>query len=189
MPIIFTRRSGARREACHGKRASGDTGQTRYGTSRRPGADCLPGKAVRSGFVEFTLNGRVIRKCPCDEILTPILSRPLIHDNGASIRGKGTSFALSRLITHLRRFRKAYNTNAGCALITGFRKFFDSIDHAALFGLIDERVKEITRCFIPVSGNGKSPGPGVYKPGSFGVRRGRSVLVRGGSWVCARWYP
>jgi len=61
------------------------------------------GESVRSGFAEFTLNergktrhiksvhisGRVVRKCPCDEILTPILSRPLIHDNGASIKGKG----------------------------------------------------------------------------------------------------
>lgn len=85
----------------------------------------LAGEDVRRGFVEFTVNERgkmrnirsvhiserVVQKCLCEQVLSPILERPLIYDNGASIKGKGTQFALKRLTAHLRRF---YREN-GCS--------------------------------------------------------------------------
>jgi hypothetical protein len=70
----------------------------------------LAGDSVQSGFVEFTLNERgktrhiksvhiserVVQKTLSDEILVPVLSKPLIRDNGASIKGKGVHFAPRR---------------------------------------------------------------------------------------------
>jgi DNA adenine methylase len=107
----------------------------------------IAGENVQSGFKEFTLNERgkirriksvhiserIVQKCPCGYCLTPILTRPLIHDNGASIKGKGVHFVLRRFIVHLSKFyRQNGNSNKGYALLVDFIKFFDNIDHAVL---------------------------------------------------------
>ena len=140
----------------------------------------LAGESVQSGFAEFTLHERgkirhiksvhiserVVQKCLCDQVLVPLLSNSLIYDNGASIKGKGTHFAIKRLIAHLTRFYKRNgNSNEGYALLVDFSKFFDSIDHNILFELHekairDERVRELTNKFITVFGPGKSLGLG-----------------------------
>jgi retron-type reverse transcriptase len=97
--------------------------------------------------------------------LVSLLSRPIIHDNGASIKGKGLQFAIKRLITHLSRFYREHQSNNGYALIVDFKGFFDNIDYAVLFQLLDSqihdsRVRELTRRFIAVFGDGKSLGLG-----------------------------
>lgn len=140
----------------------------------------LAGEDVRRGFVEFDVNERgkmrhiksvhiserVVQKCLCEEILQPILERPLIYDNGASIKGKGTQFALSRLTTHLRRYYLANGKSSeGYALLIDFRKFFDSIDHRALAGQLakhirDKRVRNLLWSFIQAFGSEKSLGLG-----------------------------
>ena len=139
----------------------------------------LAGESVQSRFVEFTLNERgktrhiksvhiserVVQKALCDEVLVPILSRPLIHDNGACVKGKGVHFAIQRLILHLSRFYRENKTNDGYALLVDFSKFFDNVDHAVLFALVDARVKDvrirrIVRDFVSVFGDGKSLGLG-----------------------------
>ena len=140
----------------------------------------LAGEDVRRGFVEFDVNERgkmrhiksvhiserVVQKCLCDEILIPVLERTLIYDNGASIKGKGTQFALKRLSTHLRRFyRTNGNSNDGFALIIDFRKFFDSIDHLALAkelapNIRDKRTRKPLWTFIQAFGPEKSLGLG-----------------------------
>lgn len=138
------------------------------------------GESVQRGFVEFALrergkvrriksvhiSERVVQKSLCDNALVPILSRSLIHDNGASVKGKGTHFALRRLVCHLARFyRRNHFSNNGYALIVDFAKFFDSIDHAVLFALTDRRVRDprvrdLVRRFVSVFGPGKSLGLG-----------------------------
>jgi hypothetical protein len=140
----------------------------------------LRGDPVQSGFVEFDLrergkvrhirsvhiSERVVQKCLCDKALTPLLSRPLIHDNGASIKGKGTHFALRCLIVHLSRFYRANgNSNEGYALLVDFSKFFDNIRHDILFRLqeryiTDPRLRALTRDFITVFGENTSLGLG-----------------------------
>lgn len=135
---------------------------------------------VRRGFVEFDVNERgkmrhirsvhiserVVQKCLCTEVLSPILERPLIYDNGASIRGKGTYFATSRLVTHLRRFYRANgNSNDGYALIIDFRKYFDSIDHKVLADQLgryikDVHIRKLLWTFIQAFGPEKSLGLG-----------------------------
>ena len=140
----------------------------------------LAGENVQSGFVEFTLrergkvrhiksvhiSERIVQKCLCDEVLVPILSRPLIHDNGASVKGKGTHFAIKRLIGHLCRFYRANGrSNLGFALMIDFAKYFDNIRHDLLLNLQteyikDTRILDLTRRFIEVFGNGISLGLG-----------------------------
>ena len=140
----------------------------------------IAGESIQKGFVEFTLHERgkirriksihiserIVQKCLCDYALTPILSNPLIYDNGASVKGKGVHFAIKRLITHLSRFyRKNGNSNEGYCLSIDFSKFFDSIDHDVLFKMLDKeiqdkRVLDLTKRFITVFGDGKSLGLG-----------------------------
>jgi hypothetical protein len=139
----------------------------------------LAGDSIQSGFVEFTLrergkvrhiksvhiSERVVQKVLSDEVLTPVLSKPLIYDNGASIKGKGVHFALRRLICHLSRYYRRNKTNEGYAFLLDFKKFFDNIDHGLLFGLIDRRIRdarirELVRRFVLVFGAGKSLGLG-----------------------------
>jgi len=140
----------------------------------------LAGESVHKGFVEFDLrergkvrhiksihiSERVVQKCLCDEVLVPILSNSLIHDNGASQRGKGVHFALRRLICHLTRFYRTNGySNEGYALSVDFTRFFDSVDHDVLFRLLgekieDQRTLDLTKGFIRVFGNGKSLGLG-----------------------------
>jgi retron-type reverse transcriptase len=140
----------------------------------------IAGESIQSGFMEFTLNERgktrhiksvhiserIVQKALCDYVLVPILSNPLIYDNGASIKGKGAHFALRRLVAHLSRFyRQNGFANSGYALQIDFTKFFDNIRHDILFALLDghisdERVKGLVRRFVSVFGNGKSLGLG-----------------------------
>jgi hypothetical protein len=98
-------------------------------------------------------------------VLVPLLSRPLIHDNGASIKGKGLHFAIKRLVIHLSRFYREHRSNSGYALVIDFKGFFDNIDHAVLFRLLDiqihdPKIRDLTKRFIEVFGNGKSLGLG-----------------------------
>ena len=140
----------------------------------------ISGENIQNGFVEFTLrergktrhiksvhiSERIVQKCLCDEVLVPLLSRSLIYDNGASVKGKGVHFAIHRFITHLAKFYRHNNySNDGYALLIDFSKFFDNIDHKILFALLgrkihDPRVRELTRNFISVFGEGKSLGLG-----------------------------
>jgi hypothetical protein len=138
------------------------------------------GADVRQGFVEFDLyergkkrhiksvhiKERVVQKCLCDEVLVPVVTRTLIHDNGASRLGYGMHFALKRLIKHLRRF---YITNGksndGYALVVDLSKYFDSIRHDVLLTILgsritDTRVLELVSSFIGAFGNGVSLGLG-----------------------------
>jgi hypothetical protein len=155
----------------------------------------LAGESVQQGFMEFTLrergkirhiksvhiSERVVQKCLCNQVLVPILSNGLIYDNGASVKGKGVHFAIRRLITHLSRFyRLNGNSNEGYCLSMDFSKFFDSINHEALFKMLekdikDRRVLDLTKKFITVFGDGKSLGLGsqvsqiaaIYFPGKL----------------------
>ncbi|MDR2194514.1 MAG: hypothetical protein LBP19_08635 [Treponema sp.] len=111
------------------------------------------------------ISERVVQKCLCDRVLTPLLSHPLIYDNGASVKGKGVHFALRRLIYHLTQFYRTNGSNDGYALIIDFSKFFDTIDHETLFRLVDHevsdlRVRELFRRFVSVFGEGVSLGLG-----------------------------
>jgi len=79
----------------------------------------IAGENIQSGFVEFTIqergktrniksihiSERVVQKCLCDQVLNPMLTHSLIHDNGASVKGKGVHFAIRRFVLHMTRLQ------------------------------------------------------------------------------------
>jgi len=117
--------------------------------------------AIRDGtykqmpFVEFILNergksrpiksihisDRVVQRSLCDNVLVPMLYKQLIYDNGASVRGKGISFARDRLEEHLHRYYRKHG-NEGYVLLIDFSKFFDNIPHDKLLAKIGSSIKD-----------------------------------------------
>ena len=77
----------------------------------------------------------------CDSVLFPRLRRYLIHDNGASQKGKGISFTRRRFEQHLRRFFREHGRD-GYILLIDFRKFFDNIEHEKLVKAILRKIPE-----------------------------------------------
>ncbi len=92
---------------------------------------------------EFTLNergkirhihggrmrDRVVRHALCDNILGPCLKPYLIHNNGASQKGKGLSFARKMFEKDLHNFFLEYGDNDGYIGFVDLSKFYDNIRH------------------------------------------------------------
>ena len=100
-------------------------------------------KAIRKGKVrEVTathIRERVPEKCFCENCLIPMLRRTLIYDNGATLRGKGTDFAVKRLKRHILAYSRQYPNQEGYALIMDFHHYFPEISHDVLFAMIDRQ--------------------------------------------------
>lgn len=124
-----------------------------------------------SGFYEFDLfergkarhirsvaiSERVVQRCLCDFSLVPIMRRTFIYDNGASLQGKGYSFAVKRIDRHIRWHYRHYG-NQGYVLLFDFSSYFDSISHEVLERIIrteysDERIIQLLLHFIGMFGN------------------------------------
>ena len=110
-------------------------------------------KDVRQGFIRFIVNERgkirhissvhfrerVVQKALCTYAFSPVISRSLITDNGASQKGKGTTFAIERITLQLRKHCYK-NGNEGYVLLIDFKSYFDNINH--------EKLKEVFRKFF-----------------------------------------
>lgn len=83
----------------------------------------------------------VMQHALCDAILNPRLTPHIIHDNGASIKGKGISFTRRRFEQHLRRFYRQHGLD-GYILKIDFRKFFDNIEHEVLIREMRKHIRE-----------------------------------------------
>lgn len=75
---------------------------------------------------------RVIRRCLCDQVLSPRLFPYLIHDNGASVKGKGITFTRRRFEQKIHEYYRRNHGNSGYVLIIDFKKYYDSIQHDKL---------------------------------------------------------
>ena len=104
-----------------------------------------PGKAVRFSINErgktrnisaVPFADRVVQRAICDEWFVPLVLRTLIYDNGASLPGKGTSFARERLARHLRQHFRMHGAE-GCIVLFDFSSYFASIDVSRLLGMIE----------------------------------------------------
>ena len=89
--------------------------------------------------------GRVVEKQLNTYALKPVIYPRLIYDNSASQEGKGTEFALRRLVEHLRWHLARYGKR-GAIVIMDYHAFFDSIPHAGAIAALsvnqpDERVR------------------------------------------------
>ena len=93
-------------------------------------------------FIEApAIRDRIVQKILCNKILIPILTKPLIYDNYASLKHRGTSFARKRICILLRKYIKKFGAN-GYILQIDIKKYFDSIDHNVLKQLLYERIHE-----------------------------------------------
>lgn len=79
----------------------------------------------------------------CDNILNPTLQPYIIHDNGASMVGKGISFTRRRFEQHLHKFYRQYGRD-GYILKIDFRKFFDNINHDVLLNEFAKHIPQET---------------------------------------------
>lgn len=117
-------------------------------------------------YVEFTVSERgktrhikspsirdkILQRAICDNILEPIIYPKLIHNNGASIKGKGVEFSRKQLTKHLQQYYREYG-NKGYILVGDFRKFFESIPHDKLIKTLskyalDEDVMNLLKLII-----------------------------------------
>lgn len=113
---------------------------------------------------------RVIRRSFCINALVPILSSGLIYDNGASLKGKGVSFAVNRCAVHLHQYFRETGSNEGYVLIIDFKGYFDHILHKPLMEIIDRYITDpalnrVVKMFIAASDEDKAEdekGKGLY---------------------------
>lgn len=127
-------------------------------------------KDVRKGFIKFQINDRgktrdissvhfserIVQKSLCRKVLYPLFIPHLIYHNGASLKGKGTSFAINELVKHLHKFYHKFG-NDGYVLTIDFTKYFDNIDHEILKKyyrkfIFDERLLKYVDDFVDVFG-------------------------------------
>jgi RNA-directed DNA polymerase len=138
---------------------------------RKKQLEILSGREKTMGFVEFDIcdrgkqrhimschiSDRVSQRTLCDYCMVPQLSRTFIHDNGASMPGKGMDFALDRLDTHLHRHYRAHGVS-GYILQMDFSGFFRNISHKTAFemfdrDILDTRLNEKARTQISMYGD------------------------------------
>lgn len=115
---------------------------------------CERGKARQ--IQALHISDRIVQKCFCDYYLVPLLTKRLIYDNGACMKGKGLSFTAKRLKAHLQQYYRKNKSNKGYVLTFDFSKFFESIDHELLLKKVrrvikppkDNRLYEIYSYFV-----------------------------------------
>lgn len=105
------------------------------------------GERMSDGFIVFPIcergkrrvirsihiNERVVHRAENDLVLVPVLRPKLIYDNAASIKERGTRFALNRLKVHLWRYYRKHGSNEGYILTADLHGYFDSIQHGPIF--------------------------------------------------------
>lgn len=102
------------------------------------------GQYCGSGYHEFKIyepkerliqaaayGDRVVQHSICDNIIAPYVARHVVYDNGACQIGKGTHFAMNRLVAHMRKYYHENGPN-GYVLKADIKKYFPSIDHEVL---------------------------------------------------------
>ena len=89
----------------------------------------------------LTVRDMVMQHSLCDSVLIPSVTPKLIHDNGASLKGKGISFTRRRFEQRLRWHFRRYGRE-GYILKIDFRKYFDNIRHDVLLEKLAPFIKE-----------------------------------------------
>lgn len=83
---------------------------------------------------------KCVQSALSNECLVPILGRSLIYDNGASLKDKGTDFALNRFIEHLRWHYRRYGREGGIYFFD-FKGYFSHIKHYPLKQRVRDKIK------------------------------------------------
>lgn len=89
------------------------------------------------------IRDRLMQNTLCNEVLIPELTPRFVNDNCATLKNKGIDFALQRARHHLQNAHKEYGFGKPFyALRIDIKKYFDSIDHAALKTLVRKYIKD-----------------------------------------------
>lgn len=89
------------------------------------------------------INDRLVQNSLCEQVLLPELTPKFIYDNCATLQGRGTDFALGRVKKHLQAAHREYGLDQpfyGARI--DIKKYFDSIDHETLMGIVRRVVKD-----------------------------------------------
>lgn len=75
---------------------------------------------------------RQVHKVYAKHVLEPLYFPCMIHNNGASVKGKGLAFSRKRLVKELTDHRRKYGT-AGTMILTDGKGFFPNAPHDVIF--------------------------------------------------------
>ncbi|MBQ6972374.1 MAG: hypothetical protein IJP86_08500 [Synergistaceae bacterium] len=84
-----------------------------------------------------TMADKTVNHITSDHILTPVLSKYLIHDNGASQKGKGVSFHRRRFEAHLQKFFMTHGSNEGFIMLGDFSGYYANIPHGKCYEVLE----------------------------------------------------
>lgn len=98
-------------------------------------------RGKKRGIKAPALRDRVIQKVLCQQIFIPQLTKSLVYDNYASLKGRGTAFARKRIDVFLHRFMCHYGAD-GYILQIDIKKYFDNIDHETLKDMLHKKLHE-----------------------------------------------
>ena len=87
------------------------------------------------------IRDRVVRHALCDEVIGPCTKPYLIHNNGASQKGKGVSFARAQFEKDLHNYWLKNGNNDGYIGFKDLSKFYDNIRH--------DKIKELLYPVVP----------------------------------------
>lgn len=82
------------------------------------------------------MRDRVIRHALCDNELTDKLNPYLIHNNGASQKGKGMTFARNQFEKDLHNYWLEHRNNDGFIGFVDISKFYDNMQHDKIIELV-----------------------------------------------------
>jgi len=89
----------------------------------------------------YRLKDRIVQRCLCDYCLTPLLSKSLIFDCGATLKKKGIYFQKRRTAIHLNKYFEEHKNN-GYVLTIDIHHYFESINHEILLSFIKPYVND-----------------------------------------------
>lgn len=113
------------------------------------------GKYKGRGFNNFTItergkvrhiqsvhiSERTVQKSLVKNALYPAIVPSLIYDNAATLKGRGTEFALKRLRKHLAHHYRKHGRKGGI-LIMDWHNYFGSINHDILLSMLRKKIDD-----------------------------------------------
>lgn len=103
---------------------------------------------------------RVVQRCLCEQVLTPVIERHLIYDTYACRTGKGTHAGLERTEEFFKRHYRKHGVD-GWVIKGDISKYFYSIDHEILKDNLRPLIKEYDVWWLIEQIIDSTEGPGI----------------------------
>ncbi len=103
---------------------------------------------------------RVVQRCLCEQVLTPVIERHLIYDTYACRTGKGTHAGLERTEEFFKRHYRKHGSG-GWVIKGDISKYFYSIDHEILKDNLRPLIKEHDVWWLIEQIVDSTEGPGI----------------------------